>query len=314
MLTIRQMRYFETLAETLHFGRAAQRLNISQPALSGQIAQMEMHFGFQLFERRPSGVTVTGAGQQIREKVQRILGEIRDLEGFARYQAGLSGPLSMGVIASVAPYLLPALLQQLAIDFPQLELSLRESTTEKLLADLSIGHLDCALVALPVEDPALTVLELADDEFYLAMAEDQAPRIAVPVRSQALKSQRLILLEEGHCLRQQALSVCQIVESRDLASLGATSLATLLRMVAGGLGVTLAPRLALATEAKVGGIAFLPFQTPAPKRQLALVHRASSGRAADFAEFAALLKEILRNIQNAASETTTIRNPDLSSL
>lgn len=287
------MRYFEAVADTLHFGRAARRLNITQPALSAQIAQMEAAFGLLLFERRPSGVVLTPDGAAIRSRIRRIMGEIRDLEAFGQQRDQLSGPLRLGLIASVAPYVLPRILGRIQARFPDVEPVLRESVTDRLLADLLAGDLDCAVVALPVSDPALHLIDLVEDPFFLAVPACEAERIAAPVRPQALRSERLILLEEGHCLRDQALSVCQIVEARDLSTLGATSLGTLLRMVSGGLGVTLAPRLALATESRDAGIAFLPFQEPCPMRRLALAYRASSGRQAGFAALCAELSAVL---------------------
>lgn len=297
MLTVRQMRYFEALADALHFGRAAHRLNITQPALSGQIAQMEADFAVRLFERRPSGVILTPEGDAIRQRIRRIMGEIRDLEAMAGRREGLTGQLRLGVIASVAPYLLPELLPRASTRFPGLDLGLKENVTERLLADLSAGSLDCALVALPVTDPSFRIVELVDDPFYLAVPSADAARIASPVRPQALVNERLILLEEGHCMRDQALAVCKIVETRDLASLGATSLATLLRMVAGRLGVTLAPLLALAAEGRNGGIDFLPFHAPQPIRRLALAYRASSGREPGFAALGECIAGVLADEQ-----------------
>lgn len=294
MLTIRQLRYFEALAETLHFGKAARHLNISQPALSAQIAQMEEHFGSTLFERRPTGVAITTDGKAVRERARRILAELRDLEGLARSsEALLSGELRLGLIASLAPYLLPSLLAQLSRSYPQLSISVRENVTATLADDLLRGELDCVVLALPAPHKGLETIAIADDPFFLAVPEAQAKRISSPVSRTVLQAERLILLEEGHCLRDQALDVCRIAESRDLASVGATSLATLLRMVAGGLGITLAPQSALATERRAGGIAFLPFEAPAPARTLALAFRASSGRRRDFERLAEMMRECL---------------------
>jgi LysR family transcriptional regulator, hydrogen peroxide-inducible genes activator len=299
MLTIRQLRYFESLCDSLHFGRAARRLNISQPALSAQISQMEEFFGGALFERRSNGIAITAEGALVRARVRRILAELTDLEALASNARGLlSGELRIGIIASLAPYLLPPLLSRLATDYPQLGVGVRENVTAQLDEDLLRGELDCVVQALPQTVPGLQAIELADDPFCLAVPQAQASRITTPVRPAQLRSERLILLEEGHCLRDQALDVCRIAEEKDLASLGATSLTTLLRMVAGGLGVTLVPQSAVEDEGH-GGIAFLPFAEPVPSRRLALVFRASSGRAQDFETLAALVREALprRNAQ-----------------
>ena len=156
MLTIRQLRYFSTLSETLHFGQAAKRLNISQPALSAQIAQMEEFFGGPLFQRASSGVTLTSDGALIGARVRRILAEMQELESLATSgETLLSRRLRLGMIASVAPYVLPTFLQALASEYPNLECEIRESVTDRLVADLAVGEIDCAVVALPLDDPLL---------------------------------------------------------------------------------------------------------------------------------------------------------------
>ncbi|WP_182085882.1 hydrogen peroxide-inducible genes activator [Aureimonas sp. ME7] len=298
MLTIRQIRYFEALAETLHFGKAAKRLNISQPALSAQIAQMEADFGMSLFERRPSGVSLTPEGAAVGRRVRRILAEIRDLEALAKASDELLvGQLRLGIIASLAPYLLPGLLAELARSFPRLAVGVRENVTAYLGEELVRGELDCVVQALPVERKGIETIPLCEDPFFLAVPEAAAARIAAPVSPDQLGNERLILLEEGHCLRDQALDVCRIAESRDLASLGATSLNTLMRMVAGGLGVTLAPQSALEAERRAGGIAFLPFAEPVPSRTLALAFRSSSGRRSDFERLAEMIRACLGSPQ-----------------
>ena len=294
MLTIRQLRYFEALSETLHFGQASRRLNVSQPALSAQIAQMEEALGGALFERRPSGVSITAEGLAVRARVRRILAEFRDLEAIATAGEGLlAGQLRIGLIASLAPYLLPDLLARLGLHYPALEVGVRENVTATLADDLQRGDLDCVVLALPVPNRSLRTITLTEDPFLLAVPKAQEARIRAPVAPRQLREERLILLEEGHCLRDQALDLCSIAESRDLASLGATSLATLLRMVAGGLGVTLVPQSAVETERRDPGIAFLPFEAPAPSRTLALAFRSSSGRTKDFETLAQIIRECL---------------------
>lgn len=293
MLTLRQFRSFRTLSETLHFGEAARRMNISQPALSAQIAAMEEGFGSLLFERRPSGVTLTPTGEAIVERVRTILGDVEELEGLgAPSGTVLTGRLRLGLIATVAPYLLPPLLARLSLEHPGLDISIRESLTRVLVADVMAGELDCAVVALPVGEERLQSIPLFEDRFHLAIPAAEAGRFAegrVPLG--ALAGERLILLEEGHCLREQALKVCQLVESSRFAGLGATSLSTILRMVAGGLGATLIPDMAVRVETAAGGIEVLPFQDPVPSRRLVLVHRPSSTRRADFEALGDLLRD-----------------------
>ncbi|ALN72579.1 hydrogen peroxide-inducible genes activator [Aureimonas sp. AU20] len=301
MLTLRQLRYFESLSETLHFGQAARRLNISQPALSAQIAQLEEHFGTALFERRSSGISLTPEGERVKRRVRRILAEVRDLEALSEGQGELLvGQLRIGIIASLAPYLLPGLLAELARSYPRLSVGVRENVTAILADELARGDLDCVVQALPVERKGVSTIPLCEDPFFLAVPDAEAGRIPSPVAPSQLESERLILLEEGHCLRDQALDVCRIVEQRDLATLGATSLTTLMRMVAGGLGVTLVPQSAVETEARGGGIRFLPFEAPVPSRRLALAFRSSSGRRSDFERLAEMIRACLGLSETAA--------------
>ncbi|MER0236748.1 hydrogen peroxide-inducible genes activator [Fulvimarina sp. MAC8] len=292
MLTLRQIRYFETLARTLHFGRAAKILHISQPALSAQIAQMEAFFGTTLFSRMSGGVALTADGELVGERVKRILAEVNDLEGFAaRGKATLSGRMRVGMIATVAPYLLPHLLEHLADHYPDLDCEVRESVTDRLLTDLNRGEIDCAIVALPLEEQGLEALPLFDDPFLLAAPAAIADRLPDPFPPALLGNERIILLEEGHCLRSQALDVCRLAGGHELATLGATSLTTVLRMVAGGLGATLIPKIAVTDETRGGGIAILPFQDPAPFRRLVLVFRPTTARLPDLKAFAEAVVE-----------------------
>ncbi|WP_062011358.1 hydrogen peroxide-inducible genes activator [Aureimonas sp. AU4] len=301
MLTTRQLRSFETLAETLHFGRAARQLAISQPALSAQIAQMEEVFGCPLFERRPAGPILTARGLEVQTRVRRIMAELRDLEALGQDAGGLLvGQLRIGIIASLAPYLLPSLLSEFSRSYPRLAVGVRENVTAALLDDLADGTIDCLVQALPVERRGIDTILLGIDPFWLAVPEREASGTEQPVDAGGLDSRRLILLQEGHCLRDQALDVCRLADRRDLSLLGATSLATLLRMVAGGLGVTLVPQSALAAERRVGGIAFLPFREPAPSRTLALAFRTSSHRRADYERLAELIRTCLSADQPTA--------------
>jgi LysR family transcriptional regulator, hydrogen peroxide-inducible genes activator len=293
MLTTRQLRSFETLCDTLHFGRAARRLNVSQPALSGQIAQMEAFFGAPLFERRATGATLTREGEAVRAAAARVLAELRALEALAPAPgAVLEGRLRLGLIATVAPYLLPSLLPRLRANHPALRCEVRESLTKSLVEEIALGDLDCAVIALPLEAPSLAILPLAEDPFLLAVPSTDAARLPAAPAVSDLSRETLILLEEGHCLRDQALQVCRLAEAGELASFGATSLNTILQMVAGGLGSTLVPSVAARAEARPG-LTLLPFAEPAPSRSLVLAFRASSPRRRDFAALAELIRDAL---------------------
>lgn len=287
MLTLRQIRYFETLSRTLHFGRAAKALHISQPALSAQIAQMEAFFETTLFLRTPGGISLTADGELVGERVKRILAEVHDLEGMAaRGKATLTGRLRVGMIATVAPYILPHLLSHLTERYPELDCEVRESMTDRLLSDLNRGEIDCAIVALPIGEEGFETLPLFDDPFFLAAPAAIADRLSNPFPPVLLGKERIILLEEGHCLRSHALDVCRLAGGQEIATLGATSLTTVLRMVAGGLGATLIPKLAINDETRGGGIAILPFEAPAPFRRLVLAFRPTTARLADLQAFA----------------------------
>lgn len=289
MVSFKQLRYFEALARLGHFGKAAEHCAISQPALSMQVQDLEDALGLKLIERRAKGASLTEPGKEIARRAARILGEVQDLADYAR-QCGalLSGPLRLGVIPTIAPYLLPQLLVTLKARHPNLELHVRETQTSVLLSELAEGRLDLLVLALPVEEPDFETLRLFDDTFLLAMPKGRRPQARVRANPELLKSDRLLLLEEGHCLRDQALSYCSL---RQVDTFGASSLATLVQMVANGMGLTLLPEISVAQECARGEIALVRFEEPEPKRTLGLVWRASSPRKRDFEELGRLIVE-----------------------
>ncbi|WP_274425316.1 hydrogen peroxide-inducible genes activator [Chelativorans sp. YIM 93263] len=292
-LTIRQMEYFDSLAETLHFGRAAALAGVTQPALSAQIAEMETRLGCRLFERGDGAVGLTGEGRALRPRVKRILAEIRDLESVARRgQQVLEGRFRLGIIPTVAPYLLPSLLPELKRHFPALQLELHEARTGTLLEETASGRLDAMIAALPLDEPALAVKALFEDRFLLAVSEHDPAFLAPPVPPDSPALERLMLLEEGHCMREQALAVCGKVRPVAMASYGATSLTTLMQMVAHGLGVTLIPEMAAEFARAMPDLKVVPFAEPAPARTICLAWRKSSGRREDCAVLANTLGKL----------------------
>ncbi|MCZ7642791.1 MAG: hydrogen peroxide-inducible genes activator [Pseudorhodoplanes sp.] len=295
MLTLRQLRYLDALARHRHFGRAAEACAVSQPALSMQIRELEQDLGVELVERRPGEVSLTDVGRQIAERGQAILSAVRDLEDHARHRAQvLCGPLRLGVIPSLAPYLLPRLLPLLQAHYPQLRLELRETQTRFLLDELGRGALDAAMVALPLHHPDLRTLDLFEDAFLLAASvNEKLPRRGT-ISPGDIDPARLILLEEGHCLRDQALSICSVSGDQTLKELGATSLATVLQMVANGYGVTLLPEIAIATEARDERVRIIPFAEPKPRRTIGLAWRRTSAREADFLALARLVQQTVK--------------------
>lgn len=282
-VTLKQLRYFHALAREQHFGRAADACSVTQPALSMQIQELEASLGLDLVERTRAGVKLTAKGEQIAERAQRILNDVHDLVDFARQSAGvLSGRLRLGVIPSVAPYLLPPLLPLLKERYSDLELHLRETQTETLVNELAEGKLDVLLLALPVKHHDIETLTLFEDRFLLALPKTQNLSGRLKATPDLVKGERLLLLEEGHCLRDQALTYCSLKHVDTINTFGASSLSTIVEMVAGGLGITLLPELCVSVEERGRDIKLMRFVDPEPARTIGLVWRHSSPRADDY--------------------------------
>ena len=294
MVSLRQLRYLESLAETRHFCHAAESCAVSQPALSMQIKELEDELKLSLVERRKSGIEFTEQGEEIARRARTILASVRDLLDYAKHRDQiLSGSLKLGAIPSIAPYLMPAALPELQRRFSTLNLQLRETLTENLVRELLSGDLDLILVALPIDDPEIETLYLFDDKFIFAAKASEDNRRTKYATPMMLANERLLLLEEGHCLRDQALSFCRLVTPETRNSFGASSLATIVQMVANGYGVTLLPEMAIASETHHrGDIRLLHFDTPEPKREIGLAWRKTSPRKADFIQFAAMLRDV----------------------
>lgn len=302
MLTLRQMRYFEALASARHFGKAAELVHVSQPALSAQIMEMESHLGVKLVERSRSGVFLTRKGEEVLTRTRAILAEVDRLEQSARASAGtLEGRIRIGVIPTLAPYLVPRLVPHLRSVYPAIEIELKESITSRLVSDLGEGLLDAVVAALPIETDGLSTKPLFSDRFYMAMADDERNILMSPLTEDQVDVEQLLLLEEGHCLRDQALAVCSTAGKRRLVSFGATSMTTLLQMVANGMGMTLIPEIAIATEAARNAIRIVPFAAPEPAREIGLVWRRSSPRERDMEALATAISGCADDIFRAAA-------------
>ena len=297
MITLRQLRYLSALAKHGHFGRAAEACAVTQPALSMQIRDLERTLGVAVVERRPGDVMLTEVGREIARRAEDVLTASRDLVDFARHRSGLlTGRLTLGVIPSLAPYLLPRILPTLQNRFPELQLELRETQTRQLIEDIKSGALDAAMLALPVGEPDIDTLALFEDLFLLAVpASDPRPE-AAPVAAEDIDQGRLILLEDGHCLRDQALAFCATAARRNASGsngtvFGASSLTTVMQMVASGYGVTLIPQIAADVEKRDERVKFLRLENPQPGRSIGLVFRRTSPRKADFAALGEVVKE-----------------------
>ena len=293
--TLRQLRYFVALAETQHFGEAAARCHVTQPALSMQIKELELALGAPLIERTRRGALLTPAGREIARRARAVLRSVQDLTDLARRHAEvLSGPLRVGVIPTVGPYLLPSVLPRLHDAFPRLQLSLRETQTAVLTRELLAGSLDLLILALPLNEPEIEEVPLFDDVFALALPAHHPLRARHSVAQNDLSGERLLLLEEGHCLRDQTLAVGQAAGASAIDDFRASSLATVVQMVANGYGCTILPELALPVE--VGdrqGIHVVPFRGPPPVRTVGLAWRRTSPRRDEFVAFGQVVLEAL---------------------
>jgi LysR family hydrogen peroxide-inducible transcriptional activator len=296
MVTLRQLRYFETLSRTRHFGMAASQCAVTQPALSMQVKELEQELGVQLAERRGNTVTLTMAGQEIAARAEAILTQVRELADYARQQRGvLSGTLRLGIIPSVAPYLLPSLLSGVEANYPTLDLLVRETQTDTLIEELARGDLDAALLALPVSSAQLETMALFDDRFLIAVQAQAASDWSRDDLHARMMQERLLLLEEGHCLRDQALQFCKIANVQARKALGAASLTTIMQMVAAGHGITLLPELCATAEVDRRRIALIPFPDEPPMRTIGLAWRRTSSRKVDFAALGDLIRDLRTN-------------------
>jgi len=272
-LSLRQLRYFDALARHRHFGRAAESCAISQPAMSEQIKDLENAFGAALFERSARQVRATSLGEALAQRVRGILAAIDDLDALAAAHQELRR-LRLGVIPTVAPYLLPAIMRDLGAAFPALELRVRETITARLIDELANGRLDAAIVALPVGSSGFESVELFTEAFLVVRPAARAGTPAPDLES--LAQERLLLLEEGHCLRDQALAFCGPDPLRAREGLEASSLATLVQMVAAGLGVTLIPEMAVAVESRSAPVDVTRFAGVGPSRTIGMIWRRKS--------------------------------------
>lgn len=303
MITLRQIAYFDALASALHFGRAAEQVHVSQPALSTQIAELENRLNCRLVERGRNAVVLTAAGERLLPSVRRILDEVRSIEEQVRQDGGvLCGSLRVGMIPTLAPYLLPALALELHRLYPKLEFGVKEAVTETLIGQLRTGALDTVIAAMPINEPGLSHIPLFEDRFFMAVSSNDRDVLASPLNQHQVALDRLLLLEEGHCLRDQALALCEDRPVASQVNFGATSLTTLLQMVAHGMGRTLLPEIALCAEVpRRDDIRIVEFSPPAPTRQIALFYRNTSKRRDDHEAFAETVRSVANSILSRAS-------------
>src|SRR5215467_2528724 len=307
-VTFRQLRYFDAVAGHGHFGRGAAACGISQPALSMQIKELEEALGAVLIERGARQVRLTKFGEEAALRVRDILRSVDELGDFARASRGwLAGQLHIGMIPTIAPYLLPTVIGDLTRMHPDLDIHVREALTSRLIQELVEGRLDTAIVALPVSEPSLTEVALFAENFLLVRpGEDEGTPVP---SSERLREMRLLLLEEGHCFRDQALSFCNMQSSPPREVLDASSLSTLVQMVSAGMGVTLIPEMAVAVETRSASVSVARFKNPQPSRTIGMVWRKTSPLSAQLqqiSEVVCLSADALRKEHNPGSPS---RNP-----
>jgi LysR family hydrogen peroxide-inducible transcriptional activator len=280
-MNLKDLKYLTALADTGHFGKAAERCFVSQPTLSAQLKKLEEFLGVKLVERQPKNVQLTEVGKQIVVRARRMLDESDEIIALARSNTDpLAGKLKLGLIPTIGPYLLPRVMQKIRKAIPDLGLMLYEYQTEELLKRLRDGEIDLGIMALPVVQDGLETRTLYEEAFTVALPNHHPLAAKSTIKVQDLKGQTLLLLEDGHCLRDQALEVCSRVDVREAEDFRATSLETLRQMVVAGLGVTLLPELAV--ESPFGsqrGLTIRQFTKPAPSRTVGAVWRKSSTRA-----------------------------------
>jgi len=292
--TVRQLQFFRALARRKSFSKAAEDCLVSQSTLSSAIKELEGVLRCQLVDRSTKSFALTPAGEAVVARAERILALTEDLARSAASREPLEGPFHLGVIPTIAPFLLPRVSPKLRTAFPKLELYLREDLTANLVDRLSAGLLDAAILAFPYDAQGAEIIDLGEDRFYFAARPDHPHTAKKAVSLADLSGETLLLLEDGHCLRDHAIDACKLARSGPAAGFGATSLFTLTQMALSGLGATLLPGMAVeAGLAKSSGLKTVPFVEPAPSRRIGLAWRRASGRRDEAEALAGVFKEAM---------------------
>lgn len=293
-MNLRDLKYLVALADHRHFGRAAAACFVSQPTLSTQIRKLEEELGVAMVERAPRRVMLTPAGRDAAERARRIVADVDEMREAARRSRNPeAGTVRLGIFPTLGPYLLPHVVPRVRERFPDLELLLVEEKTETILRQLREGRLDAGVLALPLHDDQLHLEFLFEEPFVLAMPHRHPLGAGQSLTMADLADQSLLLLEDGHCLREQALDVCQLAGASEKSGFRATSLETLRQMVAANVGITLLPVLAVKPPvAPSREVKLMPFRAPAPSRRIALVWRRSSAMSEFLTRFAEVFREL----------------------
>lgn len=299
-MNIRDLEYLIALSEHCHFRRAADSCHVSQPTLSGQIRKLEDELGVMLLERTSRKVLFTQAGMLLVDQASKVLREVKILKEMANQQGEMmSGPLHIGLIPTVAPYLLPHIIPILRKEFPKLEMYLHEAQTKELLSQLDSGKLDCVILAFVKETESFIEMPLYDEPMRLAIYSDHRWASRDKIMMSELSGEKLLMLEDGHCLRNQALGFCFESGADEDSHFRATSLETLRNMVAAASGITFLPLLATPPQRERDGICYLSCYKPEPKRSIGLVYRPGSPLRARYETLAKTIAEYIPGIIDA---------------
>lgn len=297
-LTLKQLRYVDALARHGHFSKAADACAITQPALSQQIRDLEVSVGGVLFERGARAVRPTMLGEQLLPRIRDILRAVDELDDLARASRGrLAGQLRLGIIPTVAPYMLPQLIADLSRNHENLDIFVRETLTAKLVQEVAAGRLDVAIVALPVEEPAFVETPLFTEHFVLVRPANDAGKPAPGLDT--LREMKLLLLEDGHCFRDQTLAFCKANAAMPREVLEGSTLATLVQMASAGIGVTLIPEMALGVETRSTPVSVIRFRKPEPSRTIGMIWRKTNPLGGQLHEIANLARRSAATLQDA---------------
>lgn len=298
-MNLRELEYLVAVAEERHFNRAAQRCFVSQPTLSGQLKKLEQELGVVLVERNTRQVVMTDVGEAVAEQARAILAQVKGIREIAAgFQDVMAGELHLGLIPTIAPYLLPMIMPAMRKQYPGLKLWLHEYQTAVLLEKLHRAELDVLVLALPVDSDEFAELELFEEPFLLAIPAGEVLADQPIISLGDLGDREMLLLEEGHCLRRQALDVCFMAGATENAAFHASSLETLRHMVGEGMGITLMPMLAVPRkQTKKDPIRYLPFTDPQPRRRVGMLYRKGSYREKAFLNIGKLIQVALAEVQ-----------------
>ena len=296
-MNLRDLEYLVAVGELKHFRKAAEKCFVSQPTLSGQLKKLERYLGVQLIERTTRNVFLTPIGEEIVKISRTILAEVASIENMvATYSDPMCGTINVGLIPTIAPYLLPLIVQPINEAYPQIEIILHEVQTDVMLEKLSEGTLDAGILAVPIEMKGLDEITLYTEPFYVAANNQHMFASKLSIKIEDLQDETLLLLEEGHCLRGQVMDVCSQTMTKERKDFQGTSLETIRHMVSTGIGITLIPQTAIDYKNLIqnASIKYIPFKKPAPARRVGLLFRKTSNRKVCFEKLAASIQSIIQ--------------------